>query len=140
MSISLAFYLDAGLTSPASAVSIAQAVDGSSSAVDRVVYLGSPVAGKKFEQAAAPGTGQISLSIADAASGSGVQASHVKLATSSGGLASATAGAALNLGTSLLSGVANAVPVYLRVDTPALTAGVYSDISLTLPEIVESVV
>ena len=39
-----------------------------------------------------------------------------KLATTEAGLATATAGAALNLGTTLLSGVGNAQPVWVRVE------------------------
>lgn len=138
MAFSLAFYLDAGLTALAGSLSVAQASDGSSAAVDRVVYLGSPVAGKKFELAANPGIDAISLSVADSASGSGVAASAVKLATTSGGLAGATPGAALSLGTQIMSGVGNARPIHLRVDTPALAAGVYTDISLSLPSLLES--
>tara|TARA_A100000171_G_scaffold53092_1_gene76745 strand:- start:19863 stop:20480 length:618 start_codon:yes stop_codon:yes gene_type:complete len=45
---------------------------------------------------------------------------EIKLATTSGGLPGATAGAALNLGTSILSGSANAVEVHIRV-TNAVT-------------------
>lgn len=40
--------------------------------------------------------------------------SEIKLALSSGGLTSAIAGAALDIGTQILSGTSNAVPVYLR--------------------------
>ena len=40
---------------------------------------------------------------------------EVKLATTQAGLAAATPGAGLNLGTTLLSGVGNATPVWLRV-------------------------
>jgi hypothetical protein len=43
---------------------------------------------------------------------------EVKLATTQAGLASATAGAGLNLGTTLLSGVGNATPVWVRVTNP----------------------
>ena len=140
MSISLAFFRDPGLTAPASSLAVAQAADGSSGAIDRVVYLGSPVVGRKFEQAAAPGTGLISVIIADASSGSGVEASHVKLATSASGLDAATPGAALNLGATLLSGVAHAVPVHVRINTPALASGVYADVTLATTETIESTV
>jgi len=43
---------------------------------------------------------------------------EVKLATTQAGLAGATAGAGLNLGTTLLSGVGNATPVWVRVTNP----------------------
>lgn len=130
MSNSLAFYQDAGLTTPATLLQATQAADGSAAAVDRVVYLGSTTAGKKFQAASDPGVDAISVSIADAASGSSVAASAVRLATSSGGLGSATPGAALALGTQILSGVANAIAVHVRIDTPPLATGVYTDLSL----------
>lgn len=40
---------------------------------------------------------------------------EIKLALSSGGLPGATGGASLNLGTTLTSGVSNAIPVYIRI-------------------------
>ena len=43
---------------------------------------------------------------------------EIKLATTQAGLAGATAGAGLNLGTTLLSGVGNATPVWVRVTNP----------------------
>ena len=43
---------------------------------------------------------------------------EVKLATTQAGLAGATAGAGLNLGTTLLSGTGNATPVWVRVTNP----------------------
>jgi hypothetical protein len=43
---------------------------------------------------------------------------EVKLATTQAGLAAATPGAGLNLGTTLLSGVGNATPVWVRVTNP----------------------
>lgn len=66
---------------------------------------------------------------------------EIKLASTSGGLAGATAGAALNLGTTLLSGSANAVEVHMRV-TNAVTnvrnnTG-QPEISVDINEVVES--
>lgn len=49
------------------------------------------------------------------------QDTEIKLATTSGGLDSAVAGAALNLGTSLSSGVGNAVQVHVRVTNAVTT-------------------
>lgn len=48
------------------------------------------------------------------------ETTEIKLATTSGGLAGATAGAALNLGTTITSGSANAVEVNMRI-TNAVT-------------------
>ena len=140
MTVSLTFYSDSGLTTFATSITALQASDGSAAAEDRVVYLGSTVSGNKFRATSDPGVDQIVLSIVDAASGSGVEATHVKLATTSGGLGSALGGQALALGTQLLSGVANAQPIYVRIDTPALAVGVYSEITLSLNGVTEEAV
>lgn len=137
MTISLAIYADSGLTSLITSSSIAQASDGSSAAADRVVYFGSNAVGKKFQAASNPGVANITVNISDAATGSGVQAAHVKLATTQAGLAGATAGAALSLGTQVLSGAGNGAAVWMRVDTPALTAAIYTDVSLVTNGLVE---
>lgn len=66
---------------------------------------------------------------------------EIKLALSSGGLAGATAGAALALGTTLTSGVANAVPVYIRITNTVTrvsdTTG-YPDIKCYINEVLET--
>lgn len=140
MTISLLFYLDAGLTTPATALAAIQDTDGSAAPEDRTLYLGSTAAGRQFRAVSNPGVDPVVLSIADAASGSGVQPTHVKLATTAGGLASALAGQPLSLGTQLLSGVANAVEIHVRIDTPALSVGVYNDVSLALSNLLEEAV
>lgn len=66
---------------------------------------------------------------------------EIKLALTSGGLAGATGGAALNLGDTILSEVANAVEVNIRVTNTVTT--VYSDtgyaeIGLFINEVVET--
>lgn len=140
MSITLKFYNNAGLSSEATLLDVLQAADGSSAAVDSVLYLGSVATGKKFEADSNPGVDAVVLSIADAASGSGIAASAVKLATTSGGLALAGAGVALSLGTELLSGVSNALAIHVRIDAPALAVGAYTDLSLTTNTLLESAV
>jgi len=55
MSNTLRFYQDAGMSVPLNLAEAVQADDGAAAAVDRVAYLGSPVAGKKFQAASAPG-------------------------------------------------------------------------------------
>lgn len=134
----IGLYLDAGLTQPAAAIAATQTSDGTAAAVDRAYYLGSPVAGKQFQSASAPGADPIVLSLTDAASGSGVEAAHLRLATSQAGLAAATPGAALSLSHTLLSGVANAVAVWVRIDTPALADGAYEDVSFHTNSLVET--
>lgn len=130
MANTLAFYNDAGLTSQATSIVVTQAVDGSAAPVDRVVYLGSTASGTVFEAASNPGVDNITVSITDSAPGSGVEAAHVKLALTNGGLSSATPGAALSVGTSINSGPGNGVAINLRVDTPALAFGLYAQIAL----------
>lgn len=140
MTVSLQFYSDSGLTTPLSTLSVSQASDGSAAAVDSVIYLGSTASGMQFRADSYAGVDPIVLSISDSASGSGVEATHVKLATSSGGLSTAVAGQPLSLGTQILSGTANAVEIHVRVDTPALAVAVYTDVSLALNTVREEAV
>ncbi len=137
MSNSLRFYLDAGMTVPLSSLSAVQADDGNAAAVDRVVYLGSPVSGKKFQAASAPGVTQMALSVENAGGAAQIPATAVRLALSSGDLASATPGAALAVGLEILSGSGNALPVHLRIDAPAATSGNYVNLSLATSLTVE---
>lgn len=131
MAISFGFFSDQGLTIPATSIQASQATDGNSAAVDRVVYYGSNASLKTLVTAASPYSGHITFTPVDANAGSGVQASHIKLATTQAGLAAAIAGVAIDLGPTLQSGKENAVPIWMRIDTPALAAGVYTDITLT---------
>ena len=133
----IGLYLDAGLTQPAAAIAATQTSDGAAAAVERAYYLGSPVAGKKFQAASAPGADPIVLSLTDAAAGSGVEVTHLRLATSQAGLASATPGAALSISHTLLSGVSNAAAIWVRIDTPALAEGAYEEIGFHTNSLVE---
>lgn len=130
MSNSLAFYSDAGLTTPLSQLLAVQTNDGSAAAVDRVVYLGSPLVSMVFQAQSDPGIDQITVSINDSLSGLQIPAASLRLALSSGGLAAATPGAALDVGTEILSGSENAVAVHVRVDADAIAAGSYNNLSL----------
>lgn len=140
MATSLKFYTTAGMTTELTTLAATQAADGSGAAVDSVVYLGSVASGKKFRANSNPGTDNIIVSIADAASGSGAPNTSVKLATSAGGLATALAGQPLSLGTQILSGAGNAIAVHVRIDTPALAVGKYTDLSLVTNTVVEEAV
>lgn len=133
-----AWYSDAGLTAP---LTRADFVRGTTSApVDKIVYFGSPATGQKLQDATSPGVAALQVSVADAASGSGVDAANIKLALTAGGLATATGGAALSIGTTLLSGAANAVAVYVRLTSALTTAGNYDDVSLRVANWLESAV
>lgn len=66
---------------------------------------------------------------------------EIKLATTSGGLAGATGGAALNLGTSVTSGTANKVEVHIRVTNTNTTVNDntgYPELALYINEVQET--
>ena len=138
MATSLKFYADPALTTLVTAGAFVQGEDGLAGPADRVFYLGSPTPGRTFQASSAPGTAQIVVSLSDSAGGYGPAVSHVKLAATAGGLDSATPGASLNVGTTINGGPGNGVPVHVRVDTPALTAGVYNDLALSTNSVLES--
>lgn len=135
----IGFYEDAGLTVPAVRLAAMQASDGSAAAQDRVVYLGAQGAGVVYRAESDPGVDPIVVSIADAASGSGIAATAIKLAASLAGLSGATAGAALNLPATIAGGPAGAVAVWVRIDAPALAEGTHDHLSLTTNDLLEVV-
>ena len=132
MSNTLDFYADAGLATPAPSIYAVQSSDGSAAAVDRVVYLGSPAAAKRFLASSDPGVDQITVSIASG--GAGVPASALRLALTQGGLDSSTPGAPLDVGVEIISGAGNAVPVHVRIDAGVLASGLYSNLTLATNE------
>lgn len=58
------------------------------------------------------------------------ESTEIKLALSNAGLASATAGASLAIGTVINSGSANAVPVHLRIDDATAIVGTASELGI----------
>lgn len=140
MTLSLRFYNDPGLTMPAGLLDAVQAADGAAAAVDQVVYLGAPIGGHKFQDAADPGGAQMVVSVVDAATGLQIPATTVRLALSAAALGSATPGAALDVGLTILSGAGHAVPVHVRFDAAAIAAGVYDNISLATSLVAEGAV
>lgn len=138
MTVTLQFFNDAGLTSPATSLAVTQASDGSAAPVDRVVYLGSNTPGVLFLAEANPDVDFIYVYVNDATPGSGVEAAHVTLALTAKELDLNTPGAALNTGIqNLMSGWAYAIPIHVRVATPALVPGVYSEVSLLTTSVIE---
>lgn len=135
MSTTWDFYADAGLTTPAAGGATIASAAGPT---DRIVYFGSSESGKTLQAASAPGTDPIQISVVDAESGSGAASTAIALALSSAGLASATPGTSLAVGTTLNSGPAGAVPIYVRTTQGALTVGTYSDLSLETNAVVEA--
>lgn len=138
MTVTLKFYSDAGLTTELATLARSANSDGSSGSIDAVVYLGSTASGKTFRADSNPGVDQIVLTPTDAAAGSGHPASEIKLALSAGGLAGATGGAALNLGTQILSGAANALAIYMRWTNTVSAVGLSTELSLALNTVQET--
>lgn len=134
MAITWKFYTDSGLTTElVGPLDIPQNQNGSTGDVDGVLYYGSVEASKTLQADSNPGVDQITVSINDStpSPGNGPEATDLKLALTNGGLAGATAGASLDLGTSLSSGVGNAVEVHYRQATPtAASTGQYNEITL----------
>lgn len=132
-------YNDAALTSqfdPASGDKIQAESDGGSH--DRALYLGSTDTTKVLEAASNPGVDQITVTPTDSAPGLDHETTEIKLALTSAGLDTATAGAALDLGLSISGGAANAVPIHIRLTDG--TAGVAStELSLVVDACYESV-
>lgn len=135
MSTTWNFYADAGLT--ALAVGGA-AIASVGSTQDRVLRFGSPATDKTLQAASNPGTDPVTITPADAAPGSGIEASAIQLALSAAGLDSATPGAPVVVGTTLNSGAAGAVLIYVRTARGALGVGNYADISLVTNAVIEA--
>lgn len=106
---------------------------------DGVFYVGDPDDTIKIQADSNPGIDQIAVSITDSAPGSGVEQNHVRLAQTQDGLAGATPGASLNIGTTINGGVINAVPVWYRWANSS-GGGTYTDLTLDLPARVESAI
>jgi len=139
MALTFKFYTDSNLTAPlVGSLTFDQAADGSSGPAVKQLWFGSTTANRKVEAASDPGVDQVFIDIVDAASGSGEPDTAVKLALTLGGLSGAVAGASLNLGTSVLSGVANAKSVYVQVTDATAAVGNYTDLSLETNTINES--
>ena len=130
MALSFGFYSDAALTTPvASRLQFVQAV-ADPAAVDRVIWFGSPLAGRMCQAASEPGVDPVTIAIADANSGAGSPAGDVRLALTSGGLDAAAGGDPLVLPETINGGVAAAVPIHIRVLDSTHASGVHNDLSL----------
>lgn len=127
--MSIGFFLDSGLAQPAARLSATAAADGLGWS-DHCFYLGGTDASRKHVAASDPGVDPIEASIADSAGGTSLLPSALRLATTQGGLATATSGAPLAVGTSITGGSAHAVAVWVRVDIPATDPAIYDNLSL----------
>lgn len=127
------FYLDSALTEQVTALNpLAAAQDEADTLppVDIQVWLGSTDTGWRFEADSDPGTDPLVVSVVDSAGGSGEPTTAVRLAMSQGGLAGATPGADLSLGTQVDGGSVNALSFWARLDDATETAGAYTDLKL----------
>lgn len=130
MPATFGFFHDSAATRPINSsdpLTADQDTDLSLPATDKTIYFGSTAASKKVQSASGPGTTPISVTPTVVGSGPGPAITEIKLALSSGGLASAVAGAALEIGTTVNSGVANAVPIYVRWTSVTSAVGMYPD-------------
>lgn len=141
MATTFKFYHDAALTeenTTSNRLPATQDTAGILPAVDEIIYLGSTTTGNRIQAVSAPGVDPIVISVVDADAGTGAPATEFKLALSSGGLDSATAGASLSLSHTVLSGVANAVPIYTRRVSALSVPGTYTDITLQTNDVIET--
>lgn len=139
MTISLGFYLDANLSTPITTpLNFEQATDGSTGPQVRAIYIGSAVSNHKFEADINSGVSPILLSIADNQPGVGQESSNVKLALEPDDLVNAVAGEPLSLPATILSGVINAIPVYIQVEDSNGIVGTDTSLSLVTNNIVET--
>jgi len=133
MAITFKFYHDSALTQEINSgnpITATQDTTNTLGPVDKQMWFGSVTADVKARANSSPGVDQISVSIADANAGTGEPTTAIKLASAQSGLTGATAGAALNIGTQVLSGSANAVTLWCRIDDATAVAGSYTDLSL----------
>ncbi len=137
--MSIGFFMDAGLAQPAARLSATAAADGSGSS-EHVFYLGGTDATRKHVAASDPGLDPIEVSIDDSEGGMSLLPSALRLATTQGGLATATPGAPLAVGASIVGGAANAVAVWVRVDAPEIDAAIYDNLSLVTNAVISQAV
>lgn len=128
MTITFKFYHDAAGTQEITSGNPIFSSDemGSPVPADKQIWFMSLSTGRRIKVKANPGVAQISINVHDLGSGGTEPSTAVKLATSQAGLAAATGGAALNIGTQVNSLAANAVTFWCR-----LTNAVAADSSNT---------
>lgn len=139
------WYTDAACTNEfGGTLQFVHLADLSDNPQDEVLYYANvdedPGDNQVYQQEAlsAPGTDQIAVSIVDADVGAGHEADEVTLALSAGDLDTNTAGASLELGTTLLSGVSEAVAVHVRVENAVTGPGTSTELSLQIAATVDS--
>jgi hypothetical protein len=133
-------YANASLTTALTEIGKAFYDDGSTGAIDVLFYIGSTTASKKILAASDPGVDPIPISVVDSNGGMGQLAADIKLALTQGDLDTAVAGAAIDGPAQVLSGVPQALAVWMRLDPSNLSAGEYNDLSISFGPVVERTV
>jgi hypothetical protein len=137
------FYSDAGLTQPITTSvrkTSSLVFDGSSGNVDYTIWYGSPVTGRVVQAATNPGSDQIVATVV-AATGTLLPEqpdTFCKVALSQSGLDSADQD--VPLGVSILGGVSNAVPIWVRENVAwgEGTPATYNNLSIQTNPLAES--
>ena len=143
MAITFTFFHDSALTQEVTSgnpVSVVQDTTGGQTITPVQLWFGSTASGFKVQATSNPGTDPITITPTDAAPGTGQSTAAVRIATSSGGCAGATPGAALSVGTTITSGVGNAFPFWVLPDDETSVVGVYTELSLDTNGLTESAV
>jgi len=131
---SFAFYTNAGLTEPlAGNLIFEEPVDHSAVPDDIIIYYGAPSSTPevKVQAASDPGVDQVVVSITDSAPASDHDADEITLSADGTDWGTRTPGDPLNLGTEVLSTVAEAKPIHVRSRDATATQGNSTELGLT---------
>jgi hypothetical protein len=138
MALSFQVYTDPALSVPlVGGLLISQAADGSSPPVQNQLYIGSTLAGKVLQSKINPGVDPIVLSVEDISPGTGHVIQEVKLALLQVDLGAAVAGASLDIGHTVNSGVLGALSFWVEVNDSTGTNGTAIELSITSNELTE---
>jgi hypothetical protein len=129
---SFGFFIDSSLTQP-----VTSNYQINSGVNDVRFYLGSSSSDVKLQDAASPGINNMFISIEDSTFDSGPEKSWIKLALTQSGLNSAVAGNSLNIGSTLLGGVASALPFWVRITNSLSGISSSTDLFLKLTGVKE---
>ena len=134
--MSFAFYSDQNLTNMLNTtdkpLTVTMNVSGGGATVDLIVYFGSPDNTKKAVPASDP---EITVDIIDTDTNNAHtldpnNGPWYVLGLSPGDLDTNTKNTSLSLGTQVLGGVANAVPIYIRIFEPEQNPALWEDLQL----------
>jgi hypothetical protein len=135
------FFHDAALSSPVTVgnpLDFAGSYDLSTGNTDLEFWFGNTDAARTAQAYSNPGTDPITVTVTDSAPSTGQPTTLYKLALTQPGLA--TASQAVAIGTSVLGGAANAVPLWVRANLAGgvATLGVTTDLSFDTNALLET--